>query len=92
MGEEITESEALFQVSQLKGFLTIARAVLQNVDIPLLIQECERFDAFAPFFQPTQWIDGRKSNREFKEWLEAIAPLAAKLKTYSQEKEQKGAE
>ena len=75
----ITEVEAKVQIDALRMFLRIAKQMLLVVDVEQLRQECERFNAFGCFFDPSMWIEKREVNQDLQAWLDVIGPRNAKL-------------
>lgn len=53
----------------------IAARMMLNIDVPGTLGELEKFDAFAPIFEPSMWIKTRKAAAEKRELLEAALPL-----------------
>lgn len=56
------------------GVVVCAR-VLNQFDIPKLLEAIERADSFGCFFDPTLWINNRGKMNEDREVLEAALPL-----------------
>jgi hypothetical protein len=62
--------------------------IIHEHDIPGMLEDIDKADAFGPYLDPTLWMKNRKGLRENKEALEAVLPLwsfAQKLKALHHE-------
>lgn len=64
--------------------IALMAMLLRDHDLPAIIAEADRFNAFAPFFDPTAWIADHKNVATNKRMLEAALPLWEWSKKYEE--------
>lgn len=68
---EATEDECNAAVTR----CTLAARAMLDLNLPGVMAEQQRYDAFGPFVDPTGWMIDRKRSNDCRELLEAARPL-----------------
>ncbi len=87
------DDETTLKIDEYRSALCAAvlcAKTIKQYNVPQLLRDIERADAFGPLFQPTLWKDRSKAMLEDKALLEAALPLwrmAEKLEALQAAKE-----